>query len=44
MFAEKVHATEVSDATFKKTKDIKGMKNFVIDACVLKMPKLQNRL
>ena len=44
MFVEKVHATEVSDATFKKTKDIKGMKNFVIDACVLKMPKLQNRL
>ena len=39
MFAEKVHATEVSDATFKKSKDIKGMKNFMIDACILKSAK-----
>ena len=39
MFAEKVHATEVSDATFKKSKDIKGMENFVIDACILKNAK-----
>ena len=34
MFADKVHATEVSDAAFKKSKDVKGMKNFVINASV----------
>ena len=36
MFADKVHATEVSDAHFKKSKDINGMKQFMIDACCVK--------
>ena len=39
MFAEKVHATEVSDAAFKKTKDVKAMKNFLINACLSKTKK-----
>ena len=39
MFADKVHATEVSDAHFKKSKDIKAMKQFMIDACVVKNSK-----
>ena len=39
MFADKVHATEVSDAAFKKSKDVKGMKNFVINACLSKTKK-----
>ena len=38
-FADKVHATEVSDAHFKKSKDINGMKQFMIDACVVKNSK-----
>ena len=36
MFADKVHATEVSDAHFKKSEDIKGMKQFIINTCVVK--------
>ena len=39
MFADKVQATEVSDAAFKKTKDVKGMKNFLINACLSKTKK-----
>ena len=39
MFADKVHATEVSDAHFKNSKDIKSMKQFMIDACVVKKSK-----
>ena len=39
MFADKVHATEVSDAHFKKSKDIKSMKQFMKDACVVKKSK-----
>ena len=39
MFADKVHATEVSDAHFKKSKDIKSMKQFMKDACVVKNSK-----
>ena len=38
-FADKVHANEVSDAHFKKSKDIKGMKQFMIDSCVVKISK-----
>ena len=33
MFAEKVHATEVSDVQFKNSKDMKGLKKFMISAC-----------
>ena len=36
MFADKVHATEVSDTHFKRSKNIKGMKQFMIDACCVK--------
>ena len=35
MFAEKVHATEVSDVQFKNSKDIKGLKKFMISACTV---------
>ena len=36
MFAYKVHAMEVSDTHFKRSKNIKGMKQFMIDACCVK--------
>ena len=36
MFADKVHATEVSDTHFKRSKNIKGIRQFMIDACVVK--------
>ena len=39
MFADKVHATEVSDAHFKKSKDINSIQQFMVDACVVKNSK-----